>query len=1030
MTDKIKKNPYVGLRPFEIHENNLFFGRDKQIEDLLQQLFETRFLAVVGSSGCGKSSLIRAGLIPHLYAGFLVEDRDEWKTIFDNNSSIVMNPGNSPLYNFAKAVNNAVLENPDNAKHENFYESIKKSGIIAVLERLLYFVHKNESNILILVDQFEEIFRFTDYDQSNKDSNEIKNREDAFDFVSIILSLAKEKELPVFTVMTMRSDFIGDCDKFYMLPEVMNKSQYLVPRMTRQQRKQAVTGPALMAGTQISQVLIQRLLNDSSENPDQLPVLQHALMRTWNLWSQTNDEVLDIKHYQSIGTLEFALSNHADEIYLSLNDEDKITACKMFKALTDKSSQGRGIRRPTVLIELCKISCPFDDNKKCRQSCTDYKKLINIINLFRKPDCSFLTPSHTVEINENTIIDISHESLMRVWRRLNEWVKQEEDSSRRYKRLAESAQLYADGQAEFLSETELKIAEDWRKDNKPNKTWAMRYNPDFDITIDFIDKSIENQEQRKIKQKKAKNQKRIFVISIFVMIILSGLFVFTMIQNKQLQKAKDEALAQKEIAIKRYEEKLKLQNSLYEMEKNQGRLYIHVKPNDAKIIIHGLKDEYFPGIKLNKGEYKVIINHPDYEEKFISVNIIPKQENSYKEKLKPLPGKIIVNGTPENANIFLNNKNIGKSPVELNNIAPGNYIIKFEKDEYTHDETKITLGPNKTETINYRLVKYAKLFIEIEPADSKIRILNIKPVYEPGMLLLPDKYHIEISKESFKTYDEWIDILEGEEKKLNIKLEQVIKETKQKFFKSKYLPKQFTNEYGMTFVLIKAGTFLMGSPADELERDSDERQHQVKLTKDYYIQTTEITQGQWQAVMGSNPSSFKKCGNNCPVESVSWLDLQEFIKNINNKKSSYIYRLPTEAEWEYAARAGTKTPFAFGNCLSTDDANYGGYPYKNCPKGKYRGQTIPVGTLKSNNWGLFDMHGNVYEWCQDWYGSYSTSTITIEDPIGAVDGSYRLLRGGSWDDYARGCRSAVRNGGTPDSRGESYGARLAASSVQ
>ncbi|GBC60255.1 hypothetical protein DENIS_1206 [Desulfonema ishimotonii] len=169
-----------------------------------------------------------------------------------------------------------------------------------------------------------------------------------------------------------------------------------------------------------------------------------------------------------------------------------------------------------------------------------------------------------------------------------------------------------------------------------------------------------------------------------------------------------------------------------------------------------------------------------------------------------------------------------------------------------------------------------------------------------------------------------------------------------------------TNALGMNFVFIQPGTFMMGSPEDEPGRDDDETLHKITLTNGFYMQTTTVTQGQWKAVMGNNPSYFKECGDNCPVESVSWDDAQAFIVKLGQSGSDG-YRLPTEAEWEYACRAGTDTPFAFGKCLSTDQANYDGdYPLQGCPKGKYRKKPVPVASFDPNDFGLYDMHGNVW----------------------------------------------------------------------
>ena len=231
------------------------------------------------------------------------------------------------------------------------------------------------------------------------------------------------------------------------------------------------------------------------------------------------------------------------------------------------------------------------------------------------------------------------------------------------------------------------------------------------------------------------------------------------------------------------------------------------------------------------------------------------------------------------------------------------------------------------------------------------------------------------------------------------------------------------NSIGMKFVRIPPGTFMLGSPPDEPGHTFNEKQHQVTLTKEFYMQTTEVTQGQWKKVMGHNPSQFNKCGDDCPVEKVSWNDVQDFIHKLNQREGSGIYRLPTEAEWEYAARAGTKTPFAFGRCLSTDQANYdGNYPFPECANGEFRKKTVSVGSFSPNSWGLYDMHGNVWEWCLDWYKSYPPGSAT--DPTGPPKGSSRLHRGGSWFSGAGPCRSANRNFSSPNSRKFDLGFRL------
>lgn len=214
---------------------------------------------------------------------------------------------------------------------------------------------------------------------------------------------------------------------------------------------------------------------------------------------------------------------------------------------------------------------------------------------------------------------------------------------------------------------------------------------------------------------------------------------------------------------------------------------------------------------------------------------------------------------------------------------------------------------------------------------------------------------------------------------------------------------------GVSFKMVRipAGEFMMGSPSNEPDRDNDETQHRVRISRDFWMGQTEVTQGLWKAVMGSNPSKFSSCGDDCPVEQVSWEACQKFIRKLNGMVSGGQFRLPTEAEWEYACRAGTTTPFNTGRCLNTDQANYNGnYPLSGCPKGKYRNLTMKVAHFAPNAWGLYDTHGTVSEWCQDSDGDYPSGLVT--DPTGSSSGSNRVLRGGCWSNRAGNCRSADR----------------------
>lgn len=227
-------------------------------------------------------------------------------------------------------------------------------------------------------------------------------------------------------------------------------------------------------------------------------------------------------------------------------------------------------------------------------------------------------------------------------------------------------------------------------------------------------------------------------------------------------------------------------------------------------------------------------------------------------------------------------------------------------------------------------------------------------------------------------------------------------------------------------VRIPAGSFLMGSPETETGRSGDEGPlHRVTLPA-YYLGKYEVTQGQWKALMGSNPSFNKSCGDTCPVENVSWDEVQEYIRRLN-QKSGRRYRLPSEAEWEYAARANTTTPFWTGPIITTSQANFNGnFTYNDSPKGIARGKSLPVGSLPANPFGLHDIHGNVWEWTQDcWHDSYAGAPTEGSPWLGGPDCGQRVQRGGSWGGNPLNIRSAVRNRAATSARGNFTGFRLA-----
>ncbi|GMQ79795.1 MAG: hypothetical protein BMS9Abin03_234 [Thermodesulfobacteriota bacterium] len=411
-----------------------------------------------------------------------------------------------------------------------------------------------------------------------------------------------------------------------------------------------------------------------------------------------------------------------------------------------------------------------------------------------------------------------------------------------------------------------------------------------------------------------------------------------------------------------------------------------------------------------------ILNTGDQGGEFIFV----ASSSAVIERPSPRPSKALlsIESNVPGARVLMDGRYVGSTNLLNVEVAPGEHRIRVEKDGFEPYTKKIRFEKGRTRDLYVVLDPKAplksRIYVDTKPKDARIRILNIGTIFNQGMELDAGRYHIEVSANGYETQKMWVSLTAVQDKTLDFRLKPI---AKQQPVASQ--GQKVTNSLGMEFVYIKPGSFMMGSPSNESGRDSDEKQHRVTLTKEFYMQSTEVTQGQWKAVMGNNPSEFKNCGDDCPVEKVSWNDVQEFIRKLNRREGGNRYRLPTEAEWEYAARAGSTTAFANGGITELKcgfDSNLDAMGWY-C--GNSNEKTHPIARKQPNSWGLYDMHGNVWEWCQDWYGKYSSSFVT--NPTGPSDGSFRVSRGGGWIRNARYCRSALRN---RDSPGDRYNAAL------
>ena len=502
-------NPFPGLRPFTFEESHLFFGREGQSDEVLLNLAEHRFTAVIGASGSGKSSLMYCGLIPILYGGFMTEAGSDWTVL-------VTRPGIAPIENLAESILNKDESYVTSSEDEKIIgrrmtSTILRSSSMGLVDSVKQLSKSSTKNVFLLIDQFEELFRYIKTERDEDTVNE------AAAYVNLLIKSISQSEIPIYVAFTMRSDFIGDCSQFPELTHVINKSHYLIPQMTRDQQRLAIEGPVAVGGGKITKRLVQQLLNDVGNNPDQLPVMQHALMRTWNYWvaNMDADEPIDLRHYIAVGKINEALSQHANEAYSELDSREKEVCEVLFKALTEKGADNHGIRRSAKLEEIADISGVHEED------------LINVIDKFREPGRSLLMPPSNVTLRSNSIIEISHESLMRIWQRLKNWVDEEADSAQMYKRLSEAAEMYQVGKTGLWRPPDLQLALNWQIKQKPTRTWAKRYNPYFERAMVFLETSKTAYESEQ--KSKELLQKRMLQRTKMVAIVLGIAFIIAII---------------------------------------------------------------------------------------------------------------------------------------------------------------------------------------------------------------------------------------------------------------------------------------------------------------------------------------------------------------------------------------------------------------------------------------------------------------------------------------------------------------------
>jgi tetratricopeptide (TPR) repeat protein len=481
-------HPFPGLRPFAYQDHDFFFGRQDQIYALYRLIDRFRFIAVVGSSGSGKSSLVRAGLLPLLD----VETRETggrnwvWRE---------MRPGDAPLSRLTDIL--ASLSADDDStiasgRRDRIAAQLRRSSF-GISEALTETSSVTEKSLVLIVDQFEELFRYAarTFDKTSLNA-EARARDESTQFVQLLLEASRSPSNRTHILLTMRSDFIGDCARFHGLPEAVCEAQFLVPSLTRDQLDDVIRKPIEKAGATIDPQLVERLLNDCSTEIDQLPVLQHCLSRLWEEASgvapasaispaspQVDVEMsnrqplprhLSLDHYRDIGEFADALSQHADEVLKDLPGL-QLAVRQIFSALSELDKEGRATRRALKFSQL--VAETGVDELTVRQ----------VLDRFCADDCSFLTPPpfEVKEITSDTRIDVGHEALLRRWDKVSGrgadlgWLRAEQQAGERYRGLL----AMSEGDDAVLPAHLIDERWAWWKAQPRSPAWAERYGGGF-----------------------------------------------------------------------------------------------------------------------------------------------------------------------------------------------------------------------------------------------------------------------------------------------------------------------------------------------------------------------------------------------------------------------------------------------------------------------------------------------------------------------------------------------------------------------
>ena len=815
-----------------------------------------------------------------------------------------MRPGSDPFGALARALDDPSVLGPQDGRPQTLRRSSR-----GCVECVRPDLGENES-LLLVVDQFEEIFRFRKETLIGSTDDQVAGTDDQADaFVKLLLASCEQDEVRIYVVLTMRSDYLGDCAVFRGLPEALNDAQYIVPVLTRRQLVEVIEEPVISAGGEMAPELVQRVLNDVGheleQELDQLPVLEHALMRTWQ--ESAGESSIQLEHYSRAGRMSGALNQHAKQLYSELSEPQQAIAKRVFQRLTEKETAGRDIRRPTSFGELREVTG------------ASREELAHVIEHFRDFRYSSDKPSFT----DRSMVDITHEALIRQWEDLRDWAAEESHSAEVYGRLAydagRNARKWED--PDLTEALRLRDTDGW------NETWAKRYTPS-ELVYGQADKFLAESKRHRFRKKVG----RIGLV-VLVAALLAGAY-FYQIRLEQVEARAQQALAQAARA---------------EADKANLQMQAEAKAAEAEQLLAKAAQS----------------SDAEAEELRRRANELAKQSESlktnaedYQTRVSELEGELKeARGTIEGL----------KGLVKAGGGEQANLAVDLKRTEEVLADVRGKLARAEREN--------ADLEKQLAAAETEKRApLVVSPIEKTrkGSLLRKTKTIVYGAPRPIKKN-----------------------------------PKD-----GLEYVWIPPGEFQMGCvPGDEECGDDEEPRHPVEISKGFWLGRTEVTMKAYNRFAGEKGPKGK---DDHPVVGVTWKEAIRYCKWVGG-------RLPTEAEWEYAARAGKDGhKYPWGNEPSHDRANYRGKSGRDTFNG-----TAPVGSFPANDWGLHDMAGNVWEWCSDWYDEDYYSDEPAKDPRGPSSTGERVLRGGSSYNLPWSLRASLRGRLGPGDRGNDVSFRCA-----